>query len=160
MSSIGFPVFVVTTLLAGTAAAILMTPKDILRSTVVETPTPSYVAAEALVTKHAPDAYFPVETRVPTVQLASLTVSVTPLAAAEMAPAPAPAMPEAARDLRKITAGSLNMRSEPNKNSDLIASLPRGTEVAVSDTSGTWAYVTTADGTAGWLSQNFLAAVE
>jgi hypothetical protein len=31
MSSIGFPIFVVTTLLAGTAAAIVLTPKDILR---------------------------------------------------------------------------------------------------------------------------------
>ena len=160
MSSIGFPIFVVTTLLAGTAAAILLTPKDILRSTVVEAPTPSYVAADTVVTNRTPEAYFPVEARVPTVQLASLTVSVTPLAEAEMAPAAAPVVPDVARDLRKITAGSLNMRSEPNKYSELIASLPRGTEVAVSDTSGTWAYVTTADGTAGWLSQNFLTPVE
>lgn len=160
MSSIGFPIFVVTTLLAGTAAAILLTPKDILRSTVVETPTPSYVAAETLVTNRAPDAYFPVETSVPTVQLASLTVSVTPLAEADMAPELAPVAPPVARDIREITAGSLNMRSEPNKYSELIASLPRGAEVSVSETSGTWAYVTTTDGTAGWLSQNFLAPVE
>ncbi|HEY0854503.1 MAG TPA: SH3 domain-containing protein, partial [Devosia sp.] len=63
-------------------------------------------------------------------------------------------------DIRQITAGVLNMRSEPNKYSDLIVSLPRGTKVSVSDTSGSWAYVTTTDGTSGWLSQNFLAPVD
>jgi len=155
MSSVGFPVFVVTTLLAGTAAAILLTPKDVLRSTVVKAPAPSYTADVAAVDP-APD-YFPLETSAPKVQYASLTVSVTPLAEA---PTMAPALPEPSRDIRRITAGSLNMRSEPSKFSDLVVSLPRGTEVAVSDTSGTWAYVTTSDGTAGWLSQNFLAAVE
>lgn len=158
MSSVGFPIFVVTTLLAGTATAILLTPKDILRSTVVEAPVPAYVATPS--TRPLEPEFFPVETAVPAVQFASLTVSVTPLAE----PAPAlvadPAMPKASRDLRRITAGVLNMRSEPSKFSDLVASLPRGTEVEVSDTSGTWAYVTTADGTTGWLSQNFLSRVE
>ena len=155
MSSVGFPIFVVTTLIAGTAAAILLTPKDILRSTVVEAPAPAYVAATPK--RGSEPEFFPVETAVPAVQFASLTVSVTPLA--EPQPAPMPIVPET-RDIRRITAGVLNMRSEPNKFSELIASLPRGTEVEVSDISGSWAYVTTADGNAGWLSQNFLFRVE
>ncbi|RYG85033.1 MAG: SH3 domain-containing protein, partial [Alphaproteobacteria bacterium] len=90
----------------------------------------------------------------PTVQMASLTVSVTPLAEPELAGEPA------ARDIRTITAGILNMRAEPNKYAELLASLPRGTRVTVSETSGTWAYVTAPDGTTGWLSQNFLAPTE
>ena len=44
MSSVGFPIFVVTTLLAGTAAAIMLTPKDVLRSAVVDAPAPTYYA--------------------------------------------------------------------------------------------------------------------
>lgn len=154
MSSVGFPIFVVTTLLAGTAAAIIMTPKDILRSDVVKTPAPTYFADTAA----AEPEFFPVKTKAPAIQFASLTVSVTPLPEAVAAVEATPSV--MGKDIRRITAGSLNMRSEPNKFSELIASLPRGTEVSVSDTSGTWAYVTTADGTAGWLSQNFLAAVE
>lgn len=154
MSSVGFPIFVVTVLLAGTAAAIVLTPKDVLRSTVVDTPAPSYAAD--VITRSSQAELFPVETAEPAVQFASLIVSVTPLAEPIVEAAPIPA----ARDLRRITAGSLNMRTEPNQYSGLIASLPRGTEVAVSDTAGTWAYVTTADGTTGWLSQNFLAPVE
>lgn len=145
MSSVGFPVFVVTTLLVGTAAAIVLTPKDILRSTVVEAPGPGYL--QHLETTASIRA-LPDDPRAPVVQMASLTVSATPLAE--------PAQPEATRDMRRITAGVLNMRSEPNKNSGLIASLPRGTEVEVFETSGSWAYVTAADGSTGWLSQNFL----
>lgn len=161
MSSLGFPILVVTTLIAGTAAAIILTPKDLLRSTVVETPSPRYAAVDTVVPPQPQQKRYPADAAAPTVQLASLTVSVTPLAEPIPAPQPVPASPAAASaDIRQITAGVLNMRSEPNKYSDLIASLPRGTKVSVSDTSGTWAYVTTADGTSGWLSQNFLAAAE
>ena len=155
MSSVGFPIFVVTTLLAGTAAAIVLTPKDILRSAVVEAPSSQYVADAPVVARPQLTTAEPT----PVVQLAALNVEVTPLS--ETAPeASVIPVPETARDIRRITAGSLNMRSEPNKYSDLIASLPRGTAVEVSDTSGSWAYVTTTDGTSGWLSQNFLAPVE
>lgn len=156
MSSIGFPIFVVTTLLAGTAAAIVLTPKDILRSAVVEAPSRAYVADAPLLTTRP---QLPATTAAPVVQMASLTVEVTPLSAPEPSVA-ADLLPETAKDIRKITAGVLNMRSEPNKYSDLVVSLPRGTPVEVSDTSGSWAYVTTADGTSGWLSQNFLTPVE
>ena len=159
MSSVGFPVFVFTTLIAGTAAAIILTPKDLLRSDVVKPAAPRY-AAMAPVTPAPHPKLVSAETGTPTVQLASLTVSVTPLAEPAPALQPAPVAPAAAVDIRQITAGALNMRAEPTKYSELIASLPRGTKVSVSDTSGTWAYVTTPDGTAGWLSQNFLAAVE
>ncbi len=156
MSSVGFPIFVVTTLIAGTAAAIVLMPKDMLRSTVVEAPSPRYTAVET-VTSRPKAGLYPADTATPKVQLASLIVSVTPLAAPEPALQTAPvAAPAASSDIRQITAGVLNMRTEPNKNSGLVASLPRGTKVSVSETSGTWAYVTTADGTAGWLSQNFL----
>lgn len=159
MSSVGFPVFVLTTLIAGTAAAIILTPKDLLRSDVVKPATPRY-AATAPVTPAPQPKFVSAETGTPTVQLASLTVSVTPLAEPAPALQPAPVAPAAAADIRQITAGVLNMRAEPNKYSELIASLPRGTKVSVSDTSGTWAYVTTPDGTAGWLSQNFLAPAQ
>jgi len=158
MSSVGFPIFVVTTLIVGTAAAIVLTPKDLLRSTVVKAPAPRYVAAETVVTP-APQK-LSAESAPSAVQLASLTVSVTPLAEPQAVAEIAPTAPAATADIRQITAGVLNMRSEPDKFSDLIASLPRGTRVSVSDTSGTWAYVTTPDGTSGWLSQNFLAPVE
>lgn len=150
MSSVGFPIFVVTTLIAGTAAAIVLTPEDILRSTVVEAPARTYVADTPVVT---PRPQLPAAAPVAVVQMASLTVEVTPLAAPSAAP-----QPEATRDIRHITAGALNMRTEPNQGAGLIASLPRGTAVEVIDTSGSWAYVTTADGTSGWLSQNFLTA--
>ena len=156
MSSVGFPIFFVTTLLVGTAAAIVLTPKDVLRSTVVEAPSPSRFTAplaalpgDSLRRETAPS---------PVVQVASMTVEVTPLAEPVPTIAAAP-VPDVPKDIRRITAGILNMRTEPNKYSDLVASLPRGTEVAVSDTSGSWAYVTTSDGTTGWLSQNFLAPV-
>lgn len=154
MSSVGFPIFLVTTLLAGTAAAIVLTPRDILRSAVVEAAAPAYVERVETASDIGPRTI----QSVPVVQMASLTVSVTPLPEAELSPVAVE--PEAARDLRRITAGTLNMRSEPNKNSELIASLPRGTQVEVLETSGTWAYVTAADGSTGWLSQNFLAPAE
>jgi uncharacterized protein YgiM (DUF1202 family) len=153
MSSVGFPIFVVTTLLAGTAAAIVLMPEDVLRSAVVEAPAPSYVADIAA---PASPAIRPAAEPAPVVQMASLTVEVTPLSE----PQPVAPAPVETRDIRRITAGVLNMRSEPDKYSELIASLPRGTEVVVSDTSGSWAYVTTPDGTAGWLSQNFLTPAE
>lgn len=164
MSSFGFPIFVVTTLIAGTAAAIVLTPKDMLRSNVVEAKSPRYAAVDTVITPAPQQKLYPAETATPTVQLASLTVTVTPLPEAAPALQPAPtapvAAPAVAADIRQITAGVLNMRSEPNKYSDLIVSLSRGTRVSVSDTSGSWAYVTTPDGTSGWLSQNFLAPAE
>jgi uncharacterized protein YgiM (DUF1202 family) len=156
MSSVGFPIFFVTTLLVGTAAAIVLTPKDVLRSAVVEAPAPSRFTDTAA---DLPSRSVLRETAsAPVVQVASMTVEVTPLSepAPIIATAPAAEIP---KDIRRITAGILNMRAEPNKYSDLVASLPRGTEVAVSDTSGSWAYVTTSDGTTGWLSQNFLTPV-
>jgi uncharacterized protein YgiM (DUF1202 family) len=165
MSAYGFPILVVTTLLVGTAAAIVLTPKDLLRSTVVTAPSP-YLSEAAARAPASP--IVETEPSIPVIQVASMTVEVTPISApatalplTETSPVLAPVAPATpTRDLRRITAGSLNMRSEPNKFSELVASLPRDTEVVVSDTSGSWAYVTTADGTSGWLSQNFLAAVE
>lgn len=154
MSSFGFPIFVVTALIAGTAAAIVVTPKDLLRSSVVDAPAPRYAAVDTSMPNRSRPVFQPVETRPPAVQLASLTVSVTPLAE------PVPVATPVATDIRQITAGVLNMRSKPDKHSELIASLPRGTRVTVSDTSGSWAYVTTSDGTEGWLSQNFLAPAD
>lgn len=165
MSSIGIPIFVVGVLLAGTAAAIVITPRDVLRSTVV-TPSP-YLAETAQLPQPA------ILPPVPVVQVASMTVEVTPLgdAAAPVTLLPPQQMPDAAlpaetaaaaepTDLRRITAGGLNMRAEPNKFSDLLATLPRGTVVSVLDTSGSWAQVVAPDGTTGWLSQNFLTSVE
>lgn len=167
MSSIGIPIFVVGVLLAGTAAAIVITPRDVLRSTVV---TPSPYLAETV--QRPQPAILP---PVPVVQVASMTVEVTPLgdAGAPVTLLPPQQMPDAAlptatataaaaepTDLRRITAGGLNMRAEPNKFSDLLATLPRGTVVSVLDTSGSWAQVVAPDGTTGWLSQNFLTSVE
>lgn len=160
MSAFGVPILVVTTLLAGTAAAIILTPKDLLRSTVVTAPSPYFSDTASW----APEAPQPqVAPGVPVVQVASMTVEVKPLSA----PAPATLLPAAQpspaaagpQDIRRITAGALNIRTEPNKNSGLVASLPRDTQVVVSDTSGSWAYVTAPDGSSGWLSQKFLAPV-
>lgn len=165
MSAYGFPILVVTTLLVGTAAAIVLTPKDLLRSTVVTAPSP-YLSESAA---RAPDSpMLATDPSIPVIQVASMTVEVTPLSEpvtaiplTETSPALEPVAPVApARDIRRITAGSLNMRSEPNNFSQLVVSLPRDTQVVVSDTSGSWAYVTAPDGSSGWLSQNFLAAVE
>lgn len=165
MGSIGFPVFVVTILLAGTTAAIVLTPKDLMRSSVVKTPSP-FVADVATPGANLPR---PAETAVPVIQVASMTVEVTPLsepqAFAEVPSAPVLPVqtqpePQPQKDIRRITAGALNMRTEPNKDAGLVASLPRGTEVEVSETAGSWAYVSTADGTTGWLSQNFLTAAD
>jgi hypothetical protein len=167
MSSIGFPIVVVGVLLAGTAAAIVITPRDLLRSTVVSAPSP-FIADTATTT---PVPLSPVAPAVPVVQVASMTVEVTPLTSpvadlaapvppAALAAAAAPPPQPAAEDLRTITAGSLNMRAEPNKFASLIASLPRGTVVSVSQTSGSWAYVTAPDGSTGWLSQNFLSPAQ
>ena len=167
MSSIGFPIVVVGVLLASTAAAIVITPRDLLRSTVVSAPSP-FIADTATTT---PVPLSPVAPAVPVVQVASMTVEVTPLSSpvadlvapvppAALAAAAAPPPQPAAEDLRTITAGSLNMRAEPNKFASLIASLPRGTVVAVSQTSGSWAYVTAPDGSTGWLSQNFLSPAQ
>jgi uncharacterized protein YgiM (DUF1202 family) len=167
MSSIGFPIVVVGVLLAGTAAAIVITPRDLLRSTVVTAPSP--FIADGVVTGTVPQPAAALA--VPVVRVASMTVEVTPLSepaayAAPPAPPPAalvaatPAEEPAAEDLRTITAGALNMRAEPNKSAQLISSLPRGTVVAVSRTSGSWAYVTAPDGSSGWLSQNFLSAAQ
>lgn len=156
MSSVGFPVFVVTTLIVGTAAAIVLTPKDVLRATVVEAPKPRYLTVDTRALANQQNTLQLAPSTTSSVQLASLTVSVTPISE------PGAARPAAASsaDIRTITAGALNMRAEPNKYSDLIASLPRGTRVTVTNTSGTWAYVTAPDGTTGWLSQNFLAPVQ
>lgn len=165
MSSIGIPIFVVGVLLAGTAAAIVITPRDVLRSTVV---TPSPYLAE---TARLPQPQ--VAPAGPVIQVASMTVEVTPLgdATAPVTLLPPQQIPDAAvatetaaidepTDLRRITAGGLNMRAEPNKFSDLLATLPRGTVVSVLDTSGSWAQVAAPDGTTGWLSQKFLTPVE
>jgi len=161
MSSIGIPIFVVGLLLAGTAAAIVITPRDLLRSTVV-TPSP-YLAETARLPQ--PEIGPPV----PVVQVASMTVEVTPLGetAAPLTLVPPQQMPMTSdasaapvEDLRRISAGGLNMRVEPNQSATLLATLPRGTVVNVLETSGNWAQVVAPDGTTGWLSQNFLTAVE
>jgi uncharacterized protein YgiM (DUF1202 family) len=152
MASTGFPIAVVTTLLLVTGGALVLTPKDILRSTLV--PDKSVHVADMEVTS-SPDLPLPAESNRPVIQYASLIVQVTPLSEPESELAEETASVPAG-DIRWITAQGLNMRAEPNKFADLLTSLPFGTQVSVSETSGTWARVTAPDGTTGWLSAKFL----
>jgi hypothetical protein len=154
MASMSVPITVVAGLLLVTGGALLLTPKDILRSSVVAD-TQSELA-ELEVTA-SPDLLPATEPLQPVIQFASLTVEVTPLSAPETASDELAVAP-ASEEVRWITASILNMRSEPNKFSDFVTSLPQGTKVIVSETSGTWARVTAPDGSSGWLSQNFLTS--
>jgi uncharacterized protein YgiM (DUF1202 family) len=155
MASLGFPITVVTGLLLITGAALVLTPKDILRSSVVADRPTDYADMEVTA---SPDVLPVASTLAPVVQFASLTVRVTPLAETEIVGGELAVAPAAPQDVRWITASVLNMRTEPNKSSQFVTSLPQGTKVVVSDTSGTWAFVTAPDGSSGWLSQNFLTS--
>lgn len=58
-------------------------------------------------------------------------------------------------EVRYTTAGSLNMRAAPSTNGAVVASLPRGTRVAVTDTEGSWLFVKTDNGVTGWINNRF-----
>ncbi len=86
-------------------------------------------------------------------------------AGAERAPAPvtlsvqpvaAPAEPGPATEKWYVTARALNVRSEPNSQSQPVGALPRGTAVAVSETQGNWVQVTAGDVT-GWAFVKYLS---
>lgn len=61
-------------------------------------------------------------------------------------------------DIRYTTANSLNMRAAPSGNGAVIAGLPKGTRVSVTDTEGNWLFVKTDNGETGWISNSFASA--
>ena len=88
-----------------------------------------------------------------------------PAGAAEPRPAPVtlsvqpvvtPAAAEPATEKWYVTARALNVRSEPSSQSGLVAALPRGTAVAVSNTQGNWLQVSAGDVT-GWAFAKYLS---
>jgi hypothetical protein len=89
---------------------------------------------------------------VTTLQTTSPAVPAAAPVIAVVAPTPPPA------DYRFTTASGLNMRAEPSVDAALVASLQKGTRVAVIEASGRWLQVTTDDGRSGWLSSNFVTA--
>jgi uncharacterized protein YgiM (DUF1202 family) len=143
---------VVTPMLATVGAVIVLTPSDILRQPVIDVET---AAARAPLSIQSPVKTLAVaDVLVSEIQPATLTVVSSPgTLFQQQVDVTTPARPAA--DRRWITARSLNMRTAPGKNNELVASLPFGTEVFVLETSGTWAHVEAGD-VSGWLSSNFL----
>lgn len=56
-----------------------------------------------------------------------------------------------------VTADALNMRSEPNAESDIITQLPLGDALTVVEIDDGWYSVTTSDGTAGYVSADYVS---
>jgi len=71
-------------------------------------------------------------------------------------PVVAPAAPAPVTEKWYVTARALNVRSEPNSQSQPVGALPRGTAVAVSETQGNWVQVTAGDVT-GWAFVKYLS---
>lgn len=140
-------------LLLVVGAALLLTPRDILRQPVIpgtesSAPTVSYYTSSV---KRPPDIAI-VEFEEAAIPPPQLVVVATPLDV----PATREASVERVADRRWTTARGLNVRTGPSVQEKLVASLPFGTPVSVLETSGTWAHVEAGDVT-GWLSANFLS---
>lgn len=78
---------------------------------------------------------------------APVSLSVQPLAAAE---------PEIRTEKWYVTARALNIRAEPNSQSQPVGALPRGTAVDVSGREGNWAKVAAGD-VSGWAFVKYLS---
>lgn len=75
---------------------------------------------------------------------------------APQVPAPAPA-PEVQSKVYMTTTANLNMRSGPSTSYSIVKTIPRGTSVEITGTSGTWKKVVYGSYT-GWCSGNYLTA--
>lgn len=64
------------------------------------------------------------------------------------------------RELFRVRASGLNVRSGPNKDSPKLMVLDVGEEVEVAETQRTWVRVVTADGRGGWVYSKYLVRVE
>jgi uncharacterized protein YgiM (DUF1202 family) len=147
---------VVAPLILMVGGVLLLTPKDILRQSVLpavaEEPRAAYVDKA------------PVDLEAVRISEASLVVTPTvirssPASTLEGSTISGEAAALPTGDRRWITARALNLRTGPGVGSELIASLPFGTAVEVLETSGTWAHVTSG-GVSGWLSANFLTTTD
>jgi uncharacterized protein YgiM (DUF1202 family) len=79
------------------------------------------------------------------------SLSVQPLTAA------AEEQPEPSVDQWYVTAGALNVRTEPTSSSQQLAALPMGTPVEVLGTQGKWSEIATTDGLTGWAFSKYLS---
>ena len=80
-------------------------------------------------------------------------VRAEPAVAVEETPAPAP-------DLRQVTGNRVNMRSGPSTRYAVMAQLARGHEVqVVADPGEGWVKLRSESGRIGWMSDDFLRAV-
>lgn len=60
----------------------------------------------------------------------------------------------------EVTASALNVRTEPEANSDVLAQIGRGTKVVPKRVSGPWYGIEMRDGGIGWVHRDFLSPAE
>lgn len=65
-----------------------------------------------------------------------------------------------ARDLFRVEANGLNVRSQPNKHGARIMVLEAGEEVQVAERDRNWVRVVRADGRGGWVYSKYLVPVD
>ena len=56
----------------------------------------------------------------------------------------------------RVTGSNVNLRTGPSRHADIVGQLPRGTEVLVVLTDGEWSGIVPPEGTAGWISRDYL----
>ena len=79
-----------------------------------------------------------------------------------VAPLPASAdtvAPQTTKAVYAVTGAGVNMRSGPGTSHEVIATLPLGAKAEVIESDGNWNHIRLEDGTDGWMSANYLAAV-
>jgi uncharacterized protein YgiM (DUF1202 family) len=151
MSLHSVSMMIVAPLVIAVGAVILLTPKDILRQSVL----PAVADAPRASYAEKPPVDLSVRLEEASIAEAVLIVTPSPITAREGTTDTG----VSATDRRWITARALNLRTGPGVASALIASLPYGTAVSVLEVSGTWAHIE-ADGVSGWLSANFLTKTD
>ena len=61
-----------------------------------------------------------------------------------------------ASEVMFVSAETLNMRSEPNSDSDKVGNLLKGDKVTIIEKTEYWSKVKTDDGKTGWISSDYL----
>ena len=56
----------------------------------------------------------------------------------------------------RVTGDSVNLRTGPSRQAEIIGQLPRDTEVRIILTDGEWSAIIPPEGTGGWISRDFL----